>query len=59
MQATTAKIIIQNSTSRNVASKHNDMCQKNPRIFTNIFPFLPRMNKKRKKCKRTVCMKQG
>ena len=35
------------------------MSKKVPRIFINILCFLPRMNKKRKKCKRTVCMKQG
>lgn len=54
-----AKISIQNARSTNLAKKTNDMHKTNPRIFTNIFPFLPRTDKKREKCKRTVCMKQG
>jgi hypothetical protein len=59
MKAAVAKIIIQKPGCRNLATIYNDMCKMDPRIFTIIFCFLPRMNRKRKKCKRTVCMKQG
>jgi len=45
--------------THNLSPIDKAMWKKVPRIFINILCFLPRMNKKRKKCKRTVCMKQG